>query len=66
VQDAVRNPLKAALVTLRGVRTEGPMTPEIPLDEQRPAQYVFSSHVERMMADIHEREMLAKLPPAAE
>jgi hopanoid biosynthesis associated radical SAM protein HpnH len=66
VQDAVRNPLKAALVTLRGVRTEGPMTPEIPLDEQRPAQYVFSSHVERMMADIHEREALAKLPPAAE
>jgi hopanoid biosynthesis associated radical SAM protein HpnH len=66
VQDAVRNPLKAALVTLRGVRTEGPMAPEIPLDEQRPAQYVFSSHVQRMMADIHEREALAKLPPAAE
>jgi hopanoid biosynthesis associated radical SAM protein HpnH len=66
VQDAVRNPLKAALVTLRGVRTEGPMAPEIPLDEQRPAQYVFSSHVQRMMADIHEREVLAKLPPAAE
>ena len=66
VQDAVRNPLKAALVALRGVRTEGPMAPEIPLDEQRPAQYVFSSHVQRMMADIHEREALAKLPPAAE
>ena len=66
VQDAVKNPLKAALVSLRGVRTDGPMAPEIPLEDQRPAQYVFSSHVERMMADIHEREALAKLPSAAE
>jgi hopanoid biosynthesis associated radical SAM protein HpnH len=66
VQDAVKNPLKAAVVALRGVRTEGPTAPDIPLENQRPAQYVFSSHVERMMADIHEREALAKLPPAAE
>jgi hopanoid biosynthesis associated radical SAM protein HpnH len=66
VKDAVTNPLKAALVSLRGVRTDGPMAPEIPLENQRPAQYMFSSHVERMMADIHEREALAKLPPAAE
>ena len=66
VKDAVTNPLKAALVSLRGVRTDGPMAPEISLENQRPAQYVFSSHVERMMADIHQRESLAKLPPAAE
>jgi hopanoid biosynthesis associated radical SAM protein HpnH len=66
VNDAVRNPLKAALVSLRGVKTEGTMAPEISLEDQRPAQYVFSSHVERMMADIHERERVAKLPPAAE
>ena len=66
VQDAVRNPLKAAAVALRGVKTEGQMAPEISLEGQRPAQYVFSRHVERMMADIQERESLAKLPPAAE
>jgi hopanoid biosynthesis associated radical SAM protein HpnH len=66
VQDAVKNPLKAAVVALRGVKTEGAMAPEISLEGQRPAQYVFSRHVERMMADIHEREVLAKLPPAAE
>jgi len=66
VQDAVRNPLKAAVVALRGVKTEGPMAPEIPLEGQRPAQYVFSRHVERMMADIHQREARAELPPAAE
>jgi hopanoid biosynthesis associated radical SAM protein HpnH len=66
VQDAVKNPLKAAVVALRGVKTEGAMAPEISLEGQRPAQYVFSRHVERMMADIHQREARAKLPPAAE
>ena len=66
VQDAVKHPLKAMAVGLRGVRTDGAMAPDIPLDDQRPAEYVFSRHVERMMADIHEREALAKLPPAAE
>ena len=66
VQDAVRHPLKAALVSLRGVRTDGEMAPDIPLDKQRPAEYVFSRHVDKMLAEIHEREALAKLPPAAE
>jgi hypothetical protein len=50
VMDSVRNPLKAAAVALRGVRTEGDMAAEIPLDRQRPARYVFSSHVEEAMA----------------
>ncbi|SDF81053.1 hopanoid biosynthesis associated radical SAM protein HpnH [Limimonas halophila] len=38
VEDAVRNPLKALWVRLRGVKTEGPMAPEIPLDQARPAE----------------------------
>jgi hopanoid biosynthesis associated radical SAM protein HpnH len=46
VVDSVRHPLKAAIAGLRGVRTEGEMAPEIPLDRQRPAEYVFSRHVE--------------------
>ena len=46
VTDAVRHPLKALAVSVRGVRTEGPMAPEIPLGGQRPAQYVFSHNVE--------------------
>ena len=50
VVDSVRNPVKAAVVALRGVRTEGDMAPEIPLDGQRPAKYVFSRHVEEAMA----------------
>ena len=39
---ALTNPLKAMWVALRGVRTTGPMAPEINLDKQRPAQYMFS------------------------
>ena len=54
VEDAVRHPLKALRVTLRGVRTEGAMAPEIGLDNQRPAQYVFSRHVERKLAEIRQ------------
>ena len=36
-------------MALRGVKTEGEMAPEINLDHQRPAQYVFSGHVEKAM-----------------
>ncbi len=49
VVDSVRHPLKAAMAALRGVRTEGEMAPEIPLAQQRPAEYVFSRHVEEAM-----------------
>ncbi|HLL26106.1 MAG TPA: adenosyl-hopene transferase HpnH [Xanthobacteraceae bacterium] len=56
VNDAVANPLKAAMVALRGVRTEGAMAPEIPLNHQRPAQYVFSRHVEQEVEKIHQRK----------
>ena len=46
VKDAVRNPLKALVTTMSGVKTDGPMAPEISLSRQRPAQYVFSRHVD--------------------
>ena len=38
VIDTVRHPLKAAAVALRGVRTEGEMAPEIPLDRPAPGR----------------------------
>ena len=51
VADAIRKPWKVVGLALRGVRTDGPMAPEIPLDAQRPAEYVFSRHVaERLEA----------------
>jgi len=60
VQDALRHPLRALTVSLRGVRTEGAMAPEIPLTGQRPAQYVFSRHVEQKVAEIRVREADSK------
>ncbi len=52
VKDAVAHPLKAALVHMRGAKTEGPMAPDISLENQRPAEYVFSRHVENKLAEI--------------
>jgi hopanoid biosynthesis associated radical SAM protein HpnH len=65
--DAVRHPLKALMVKLRGPRTEGPMAPEIALDKQRPAEFVFSRHVQDTMATIaHDRAAAPGRPTAAE
>jgi hopanoid biosynthesis associated radical SAM protein HpnH len=60
VSDSVRHPLKALRVALRGVETEKAMVPDIPLDEQRPAQYVFENHVEKKLAEIGQTETTAK------
>jgi hopanoid biosynthesis associated radical SAM protein HpnH len=51
VADTIRNPLKALSVVRKGVKTDGDMAPEIPLDRQRPAEYVFSRHVEQALAE---------------
>jgi hopanoid biosynthesis associated radical SAM protein HpnH len=64
VADSVRRPWKALAVGLRGVRTEGPMAPDIPLDRQRPAEFVFSRHVEAKLAEIRAAEARAEQLPA--
>jgi hopanoid biosynthesis associated radical SAM protein HpnH len=56
VNETIRRPWKAAAQALRGIRTEGPMTPEIPLSNQRPAEYVFSAHVQHALARIRARK----------
>ena len=50
--DAVRNPLKMFTVGRRGIRTEGPMAPDIDLSHARPAEDVHSTHVEAELAKI--------------
>ena len=50
---SVSNPLSALWTALRGIRTSGPMAPEISLANQRPAQFVFSTHVSKMLNEIH-------------
>ena len=49
VMDAVKHPMKALGVALKGVRSDGAWAEEISLDGQRPAEYVFSRHVEEAM-----------------
>ena len=65
VQDAVRHPLKALTVSRRGVDTEGAMAPEIPLERQRPAQFVFSRHVEQKLSEIRVTQARTKESTAA-
>jgi len=62
---AFSNPLRAAWIALRGVRTDGPFAPEIALDDQRPAQYVFSEQVQQKLSEIRAAEARAKLERAA-
>lgn len=61
VIDTVNRPLKALGVFLKGVDTEGPMAPEIPLDAQRPAQYVFEKQVQTFVKDLPEEPRRAKV-----
>jgi hopanoid biosynthesis associated radical SAM protein HpnH len=57
VVDSVKNPLKLAALALRGPRTAGPMAAEISLENQRPAEYMFSRHVQDKMADLSHKKL---------
>lgn len=54
--DAISRPWKLARIALQGIRTDGPMAPDIDLSQARPAQDVFSSHVERELAIIRQEK----------
>jgi hypothetical protein len=56
VMDAVASPLKTIAVALRGPKLDGPMAPEISLQNQRPADYVFSRHVQEKMAELRHKK----------
>ena len=73
VDDTVRKPWKALKVALRGFRTEGPMAPEISLDKQRPAAFVFDKLVSGAVQQLHaegkvvrpgDRKKKAATPPS--
>jgi hopanoid biosynthesis associated radical SAM protein HpnH len=57
VVDSVKNPLKLAALAFRGPRTAGPMAPEISLEKQRPAEYMFSRHVQDKMANLSHKKL---------
>ena len=59
------SPIVGMKAALRGVRTEGEMAPEIPLDRQRPAQYVFAGQVQQKLSEIRAVEAAEKAAKAA-
>ena len=65
VMDAVKHPLKAARIAWRGPRTDGPMVPEISLANQRPAEYVFSRHVQQKLAELRRQRAPSAMRNAA-
>jgi hopanoid biosynthesis associated radical SAM protein HpnH len=56
VNETLRRPLRALGVALKGVRTEGAMAPDVALDKQRPAEYVFSRHVEIKLRELRDQK----------
>jgi hopanoid biosynthesis associated radical SAM protein HpnH len=62
---AISNPFKALKVALQGVRTDGEMAPEISMENQRPAQYVFDGQVQQRLSEIRKAEAEAKVKKAA-
>jgi hopanoid biosynthesis associated radical SAM protein HpnH len=64
--DAFANPLKMLWVSLRGIKTEGPMAKEIDLSNQRPAEFVFSGHVQSAIEKIHAAKQNPPTSEAAE
>ncbi len=56
VADTVAHPLRALKTAIAGVRTSGPMAPEIPLGDQRPAAYVFEGLVREAIEPSGDRE----------
>jgi hypothetical protein len=62
---AISSPLKAMWVSLRGIRTTGPMAPEIDMTKQRPAQYIFSAEVQKRLSEIRKDEAAAAAEKAA-
>ncbi len=64
VTDTIAHPIKALGVALRGVRTKGEFAPDIALDRQRPAQYMFSQHVDQKLEEIRQTKQEPHLTPA--
>jgi hopanoid biosynthesis associated radical SAM protein HpnH len=56
VRDTLAHPVAAARVALRGVATDGPMAPDIPLGGQRPAQHVHAQQVAIRLDEIRGRK----------
>jgi hopanoid biosynthesis associated radical SAM protein HpnH len=66
VQESFARPWQVLAVAMRGIGTDGPTSPDIALDRQRPAEYVFARHVEHKLSEIKETEAARNHLSAAE
>jgi hypothetical protein len=66
VIDSIRHPQKLIPLAMRGVKTEGPFAKEIDTSRQRPAEFVFSRHVEIKQAEIRAAKARPQQVEAAE
>jgi len=53
--DSVKRPWKLLGLSFGGVRTKGPMAPEIPLDNQRPAENIFEKLVASAISEMPQK-----------
>ena len=53
-EDSIKNPIKTLKVALKGPKTDGDMVPDIPLNNQRSAEYVFEKQVKESLVKIKE------------
>ena len=58
-EHSLARPWAALMLKLRGIRTEGPMAPDIALGDARPAEYMFDRHVEDKLREIRAAEAAA-------
>jgi hopanoid biosynthesis associated radical SAM protein HpnH len=61
----IANPFAALRLAIQGIRTEGDMAPEIAMENQRPAQYVFDGQVQQKLSEIRKAEAEAKVKKPA-
>ena len=55
-EDSIKNPLKTLKVALFGPKTDGKMVPDIPLNNQRSAVYIFEKQVKESLVKIREEK----------
>ncbi|HTJ94600.1 MAG TPA: adenosyl-hopene transferase HpnH [Pararobbsia sp.] len=60
VNETISHPLRALGVAMRGVKTDGAFVEDVKLDGARPAEYVFSKHVEIKLSEIQNSKAAAK------
>ncbi|WP_439814847.1 adenosyl-hopene transferase HpnH [Zavarzinia sp. CC-PAN008] len=60
VADTTKRPWKALAVALKGIKTEGPMAPEVSMAGQRKAEYVFDRNLQQFLKETSHSAPAAK------